>query len=252
MDLKTEALNPKWWLVITAIVHTFVGMLSTYDSSNDNETMILGIMLIIPVYMLYAAFMTEGQAQARLAAVIAGPIVVWFLVCAAMGLEVTYATENVTWELSAELIPPLLFWGMTALTGILGWNSSNMDKTVLALKVCGWSSIAMGMIFFLIPEWYAELEGANTENIAWLRNLGAALIAINGVGALLAARDPIAERNLYDVVMLASVLETIALGWSTITWEFSATKEIFITGPLILAALVSIALIILRPKIVEN
>ena len=127
-----------------------------------------------------------------------------------------------------------------------------MDKTVLALKVCGWSSIAMGMIFFLIPEWYAELEGANTENIAWLRNLGAALIAINGVGALLAARDPIAERNLYDVVLLASVLETIALGWSTITWEFSATKEIFITGPLILAALVSIALIILRPKIVEN
>ncbi|MEL0311573.1 MAG: hypothetical protein VW970_05830, partial [Candidatus Poseidoniales archaeon] len=65
-------------------------------------------------------------------------------------------------------------------------------------------------------------------------------------------RDPIAERNLYDVVLLASVLETIALGWSTITWEFSATEEIFITGPLVLAALVSIALIILRPKIVEN
>jgi len=129
---------------------------------------------------------------------------------------------------------------------------SNMDKTVLTLKVCGWSSIAMGMIFFLIPEWYAELEGANMENIAWLRNLGAALIAINGVGALLAARDPVAERNLYDVVMLASILETVALGWSTITWEFSATKEIFITGPLVLAALVSIALIILRPKIVEN
>ena len=127
-----------------------------------------------------------------------------------------------------------------------------MNKAVLTLKVCGWSSIAMGLIFFLIPEWYAELEGANTENIAWLRNLGAALIAINGVGALLAARDPIAERNLYDVVMLASVLETIALGWSTITWEFSATKEIFITGPLVLAALVSIALIILRPKIEEN
>ena len=127
-----------------------------------------------------------------------------------------------------------------------------MDKTVLTLKVCGWSSIAMGMIFFLIPEWYAELEGANMENIAWLRNLGAALIAINGVGALLAAKDPVAERNLYDVVMLASILETVALGWSTITWEFSATKEIFITGPLVLAALVSIALIILRPKIVEN
>ncbi len=127
-----------------------------------------------------------------------------------------------------------------------------MDKTVLVLTICGWSSIAMGMIFFLIPEWYAELEGANTDNIAWLRNLGAALIAVNGIGALLAAEDPVAERNLYDVVMLASVLETIALGWSTITWEFSATKEIFITGPLALAALVSFALIILRPKIVKK
>ena len=123
-----------------------------------------------------------------------------------------------------------------------------MDRTILTLKVCGWSSIGMGLIFFLIPEWYAELEGANTENIAWLRNLGAALIAVNGVGALLAASNPSNERKLYDVVMLASVLETLALGWSTVKWEFTATEEIFITGPLILAALVSIALIIFRPK----
>ena len=123
-----------------------------------------------------------------------------------------------------------------------------MDRTILTLKVCGWSSIGMGLIFFLIPEWYAELEGANTENIAWLRNLGAALIAVNGVGALLAASNPSNERKLYDVVMLASVLETLALGWSTVKWEFTATEEIFITGPLILAAIVSIALIIFRPK----
>ena len=123
-----------------------------------------------------------------------------------------------------------------------------MDKTGLTLRVCGWSSIAMGLVFFLIPDWYAELEGANTENIAWLRNLGAALVAVNGVGALLAAKDPIGERNLYDVVMLASILETMALGWSTYTWEFSATEEIFITGPLILAAVVSLALILLRPS----
>jgi len=124
-----------------------------------------------------------------------------------------------------------------------------MDRTILTLKVCGWSSIGMGLIFFLIPEWYAELEGANTENIAWLRNLGAALIAVNGVGALLAASNPSNERKLYDVVMLASVLETLALGWSTFKWEFTATEEIFITGPLILAALVSIALITFRPKL---
>lgn len=123
-----------------------------------------------------------------------------------------------------------------------------MNRTVLTLHVCGWSSIAMGLVFFLVPGWYAELEGATTDNIAWLRNLGAALVAVNGVGALLAAQEPVAERRLYDVVMLASVLETIALAWSTLTWEFTATEAIFITGPLALAALVSVALIVVRPR----
>ena len=123
-----------------------------------------------------------------------------------------------------------------------------MNCTVLTLRVCGWSSIAMGLVFFLVPGWFAELEGATTDNIAWLRNLGAALVAVNGVGALLAAQDPEAERRLYDVVMLASVLETIALAWSTLTWEFTATEAIFITGPLALAALVSVALVVVRPR----
>ena len=123
-----------------------------------------------------------------------------------------------------------------------------MDYTKLTLRICGWSSIWMGMVFLVYPEWYIELEGATTDNMAWLRNLGAALVAVNGVGALLAARDPQQERALYDVVMLASVLETVALGWSTVTWEFTATEEIFVTGPLALALLVSIALVALRPK----
>ena len=123
-----------------------------------------------------------------------------------------------------------------------------MDKTRLVLRICGWSSIAMGMVFFVYPEWYVELEGANTDNIAWLRNLGAALVAVNGVGALLAARDPEGERALYDVVTLASVLETVALAWSTVAWEFTATERIFITAPLALALLVSMALVYFRPK----
>ena len=123
-----------------------------------------------------------------------------------------------------------------------------MDYTKLTLRICGWSSIWMGMVFLVYPEWYIELEGATTDNMAWLRNLGAALVAVNGVGALLAARDPQQERALYDVVMLASVLETAALGWSTATWEFTATEEIFVTGPRALAFVVSSALVALWPK----
>ena len=122
MDFKKELQNPKWWLIITALVHTFVGVLFQMDPDNDNELMISGIFLIIPVIMFYAAFMTEGRDRARLAAVVAGPIFVWFVLCIALGLEITYTTDAFSWELS-DNVPPLVFWGMTALTGVLGWNS---------------------------------------------------------------------------------------------------------------------------------
>ena len=123
MDLKTELLNPKWWLVITALIHTVVGVLMELDPDNDNELMVAGVFLVITVYMLYAAFLTTGRAQARLAAVIAGPIWVWFVVCIALGLEITYTTDAATGSFDfADNVPPLVFWGITALTGVLGWN----------------------------------------------------------------------------------------------------------------------------------
>ena len=122
-----------------------------------------------------------------------------------------------------------------------------MSKIQLALKICGYSSL-LWVEYFLNPYFYASLEGANFENIAWLRNLGAALISVNGIGALLAASDPLKEKKLYDVVLLASCLETIALSWSTYSWEFSATVHELIIIPLILAGLVSVLLLIFRPK----
>lgn len=122
MDYKKEALNPKWWLILNALGHTFIGTLLPMDPDNDNELMITGVMLVITVYMLYAAFLTTGRAQARLAAVIAGPIWVWFVVCIALGLEITYTTDGPYTFDFADNVPPLIFWGMTALTGVLGWN----------------------------------------------------------------------------------------------------------------------------------
>jgi len=123
-----------------------------------------------------------------------------------------------------------------------------MKSTKLTLFICGWSSLLMGGIFFLFPHLYADLEGATFDNIAWLRSLGAALIAVNGIGAILAASDPQKEKKLYDVVLLASCLETIALSWSTYHWEFTATVEWLIIGPLIIATIVSIMLLVFRPK----
>ena len=77
MDYMKEAMNPKWWLIVNALGHTFIGVLLPMDPDNDNELMVSGVFLVITVYMLYAAFLTTGRAQARLAAVIAGPI--WVL-----------------------------------------------------------------------------------------------------------------------------------------------------------------------------
>jgi hypothetical protein len=92
-----------------------------------------------------------------------------------------------------------------------------------------------------------NLRVQNFENIAWLRNLGAVLISVNGIGALLASSNPLKEKKLYDVVLLASCLETIALSWSTYSWEFSATVPWLIIVPLLMAALVSIFLLVFRP-----
>ena len=122
MDYGKEALNPKWWLILNALGHTIIGVLLPMDPDNDNELMVAGVMLVITVYMLYAAFLTAGRAQARLAAVIAGPIWVWFVVCIALGLEITYTTDGPYTFDFADNVPPLIFWGMTALTGVLGWN----------------------------------------------------------------------------------------------------------------------------------
>ena len=122
LDYKAEVLNPKWWLIINAIGHTVIGVLLPLDPDNDNELMVAGVMLVITVYMLYAAYLTTGRAQARLAAVIAGPIWVWFVVCIALGLEISYTTDGPYTFDFADNVPPLIFWGMTARTGVLGWN----------------------------------------------------------------------------------------------------------------------------------
>jgi len=48
---------------------------------------------------------------------------VWFMVCALFELE---SGTGVVWELSPELLPPLVFWGMTAFSGLLHGNFHNL------------------------------------------------------------------------------------------------------------------------------
>ena len=126
LDIKS-VLNPKVWLIITGLVHAIMGVLFELDMENETQVVVAGFFLLTTFTMLYAAFFTEGEQQARLATVIAGPIWVWFIVCSVQGYTIDYEGETFTFELSTS-IPPLILWGMTALSGIIHGNFQELNK----------------------------------------------------------------------------------------------------------------------------
>ena len=110
--------NTKLWLIIVAIGHIGIGSGGTYATHGNDELAIIGFFLMVGIYLLYAAFMLEGQAQARLAAVLCGPMVVWFVLAAAMSLEMFGEAAAPV----PQSIVPIVLWGMPALSGVMGWN----------------------------------------------------------------------------------------------------------------------------------
>ena len=119
--MKTKIMEPKIWLILIAVMHTFMGVIGSYmtmGGSVDNLAIFL-YLGVVSVYLLYAAFMTEGQAQARLSAVLCTPVVVWFIISAIMNLEM-YGVPVA--EMPSGLLP-ITLWTLPALTGIMNWNS---------------------------------------------------------------------------------------------------------------------------------
>ena len=72
MDQVKKILNPKIWLILTALIHAVVGIILQTDWADDPQVLIGGFMLLPSVWMLYIAFFIEGENQARLTGVIAG------------------------------------------------------------------------------------------------------------------------------------------------------------------------------------
>ena len=126
IDIKA-ILNPKIWLIDAGLIHARVGVLRELDMGNETRVVVSGFFLLTTFTMLYAAFFTEGEQQARLATVIAGPIWVWFVICVAQGYTLDYEGETFTFELNTS-IPPLIIWGMTALSGIVHGNFQELTK----------------------------------------------------------------------------------------------------------------------------
>ena len=126
VDQLKKILNPKIWLILTALIHAVVGIILQTDWSDDPQVLIGGFMLLTSVTMLYIAFFVHGQEQARLTAIIAGPAWVWFVITCAMGLTWQIGSGDAMEMTFADNIPPLVIWGLTALSGVLHGNFQDL------------------------------------------------------------------------------------------------------------------------------
>ena len=129
--LEMEAksiLNTKVWLTIIGVMHLLMGVIVNYMENGSEDNLAgFGFFAMVSFYLLYVAFMTTGQVQARLAVIFCGPVVVWFIVCMVMDLSLFGAPVAPM----PEVVLPLVLWGMPALCGILDWN---MDESATATE----------------------------------------------------------------------------------------------------------------------
>ena len=110
-----KILNPKIWLLVVAVGHTLATILPVLsDNGLDlDETEVeyavwRVVSMIIP--MVFIALTFTKEIQAKLATVIAGPVWVMFVIWIVIdGFQTLF-------------IPPVVLWGLLALSGVLHGN----------------------------------------------------------------------------------------------------------------------------------
>ena len=124
MDQLKKILNPKIWLLVVAGGHTLATILPVLSDQglNLDETEVeyavwRVVSMIIP--MVFIALTFTKEIQAKLATVIAGPVWVMFVVWTVMD------------GFQTLLIPPLVLWGLLALSGVLhgNWQTNEAPPT---------------------------------------------------------------------------------------------------------------------------
>ena len=124
MELNS-ILNTKVWLLIIATMHMIMGVGASYAELGSEHIAMIGFFAAVGFYLIYAGLMTEGQEQARLAAVLCGPVFVWFVIAAGMDLDMAGQAAAPL----PEAILPMILWGMPALCGVMGWNMDEAEPT---------------------------------------------------------------------------------------------------------------------------
>ena len=119
MDQLKKILNPKIWLLVVAIGHTLATILPVLsdkglnlDDTEVEHAVWRVVSMILP--MVFIAFTFTKEIQAKLATAIAGPVWVMFVVWIVVdGFQTLF-------------IPPLVLWGLLALSGVLHGNFQNL------------------------------------------------------------------------------------------------------------------------------
>ncbi len=108
--------------------------------------------------------------------------------------------------------------------------------------IIGILSLFYGLVFLLIPNWFIDLTIAENTNIAWLRNIGAAIIGILFFGSLIIYTNPPKHLQILRLITFTSTLQTLTLIYSRFFNEFSAKNIIVIDLTIYLAIIISLYL----------
>ena len=132
-------MNPKWWLIVTGLIHAAMGVgLQTVMAADvavmgwgaDNllgrepfYEFLFGLFIIPHVAVMFAsAFWLEGVAQAKMTAVLGVSITINFIAAAIHASGHGYMEEM---GAAAAFAPPIIMFAGLALSGIL--HSSDAD-----------------------------------------------------------------------------------------------------------------------------
>tara|TARA_Y100000739_G_scaffold146973_1_gene126637 strand:+ start:250 stop:636 length:387 start_codon:yes stop_codon:yes gene_type:complete len=104
-------------------------------------------------------------------------------------------------------------------------------------------SLLYGLVFSFAPFFFAELTQAEPTNIAWLRNIGASICGVLFLGLIFVFRSPSKNYDLFMIITVTSILQTLGLIFSRFFNEFSAQNNLVIDFTIYSAVFVSLYLI---------
>ena len=113
-------------------------------------------------------------------------------------------------------------------------------KSLIAISIF---SLLYGLVFFLTPNFFAEITRADKTNIAWLRNIGASICGVLFLGLLYVCRSPSKNYDLFMIITITSILQTVGLIFSRFYNEFSAKNTLVIDFTIYSAVFVSLYLV---------